>query len=314
VPIFWLQFRGEVDKGPFGIQGQFLYLNASDGVYPPGLVSKIDLRIQQFLGDFGVSYRLLQGPHGWIDLRAGFRYTNLGQDLRLEPNGVAIDQASTQLVNQVSDQISTQVSNRVNNVTQQISAAVQAFIQENVLDRLTALQDRDPVLPVGPLAGRRPGIIRDLIQAEIQSRLSNLIADIQARAAAIREKASAAQASAQGRINQLQAQLSNQIATTLKTQLNTSFARTDDWFDPYIGLRGQYNLSKAFYLTAKVDVGGFGVGSDITTQVSAGIGCQITRNIFSEVVFAYLYDDYDSGGLIYRVSEYGPELSLGLKF
>jgi hypothetical protein len=167
---------------------------------------------------------------------------------------------------------------------------------------------------VGPLAGRRPGIIRALIQAEIQSRLSNLVADVQARAAAVREKASAAQASAQARISQLQAQLSNQIATTLKTQLNTSFARTDDWFDPYIGLRGQYNLSKAFYLTAKADVGGFGVGSDITTQVSAGIGCQITRNIFSEVTFAYLYDDYDSGGLIYRVSQYGPELSLGLKF
>ncbi|HYZ73774.1 MAG TPA: hypothetical protein VE641_11890 [Chthoniobacterales bacterium] len=118
----------------------------------------------------------------------------------------------------------------------------------------------------------------------------------------------------QARVNQIKAQLSDQIATTLKGQLNRSFARTDDWFDPYIGVRARYNLSNAFYLTTKADVGGFGIGSDVTTQVSAGLGCQITRNVFSEVSFRYLYDDYDSGGLIYRVSTYGPELTLGLTF
>jgi hypothetical protein len=115
-------------------------------------------------------------------------------------------------------------------------------------------------------------------------------------------------------VNQIKAQLSGQIASTLKSQLDRSFSRNDDWFDPYIGLRARYNLSKALYLTSKADVGGFGVGSDITTEVSGAFGCQITRNIFSEVGYRYLYTDYDSNGLLYRVSTHGPELTLGLNF
>lgn len=67
---FLASLRAEVNKGRFGVQGEFLYLNASDSVFTSGLVSKLDLRRQEFIGDFGVSYRILQGPCGWLDLRA----------------------------------------------------------------------------------------------------------------------------------------------------------------------------------------------------------------------------------------------------
>jgi hypothetical protein len=215
----------------------------------------------------------------------GFRYTNLDQELTIHPNDKGIDAASTQVVNSVA---------------QRIGSALQPIIQQAILDKLSALDDRNPVLPVGPLAGRRPGIIGNLIQAEIESRLAAL-------AAAVR-------AGAQATVNQIKTQLSSQIANTLKGQLNRSFGRTDDWFDPYIGLRARYNFSKAFYLTGRADVGGFGIGSDITTEVSAAMGCHITRNIFSELGYRYLYTDYNSNGLLYRVSTHGPELTLGLNF
>ena len=282
---FLAALRAEVSKGRFGAQGEFLYLNASDGVFTSGLVQKLDLRIQQFIGDFGLSYRILRSDRGWLDLRAGFRYTNLEQDMNIHPDYEAIDFASTQVVDQVA---------------QQLGANLSSIIQQNISDKLGSLADHDPVLPIGPLGGRLPGTIADLVKSEIQSQLSGLVTAIKS--------------GAQARVNQIEAALSNQIATTIKTQLNRPFARTDDWFDPYIGLRAQYNLSKALYLTAKADVGGFGIGSDVTTQVSVGFGCQVTRNIFSEVAFRYLYNDYDSGGLLYRVSTYGPELTLGLKF
>jgi hypothetical protein len=77
----------------------------------------------------------------------------------------------------------------------------------------------------------------------------------------------------------------------LKSQLDRSLDRTDDCFDPYIGLGARYNFSTAFYLTGKADVGGSGVGSDITTEVSGAFGCQITRNILSEIGYRYLYTD-----------------------
>jgi len=69
----------EVRKGRFGVLGDFLYLNAQAGADGSGLVSKVDLGLQQFLGEFFGSYRVIEGPHGWLDLLAGFRYTYLAK-------------------------------------------------------------------------------------------------------------------------------------------------------------------------------------------------------------------------------------------
>jgi hypothetical protein len=46
-----------------------------------GLVSKVDLGLQLFLGEFFGSYRIIEGPRGWLDLLAGFRYTYLGEQV-----------------------------------------------------------------------------------------------------------------------------------------------------------------------------------------------------------------------------------------
>jgi len=78
----------------------------------------------------------------------------------------------------------------------------------------------------------------------------------------------------------------------------------------------RHNLSKPFYLTGKVDVGGFGAGSDITTQVSSALGCQVTRNIYSELGFRYLYTNYedDSNRFVWKTSTYGPQITTGIIF
>jgi hypothetical protein len=81
-----------------------------------------------------------------------------------------------------------------------------------------------------------------------------------------------------------------------------------------IGLRGRFNLSKAFYLTAESDVGGFGIGSDIAVQEYAALGCQITRNIFSEVGYRYLYDDFRDTNFLYQLSLHGAQITVGLTF
>jgi hypothetical protein len=65
------------------------------------------------------------------------------------------------------------------------------------------------------------------------------------------ELAAAIRAGAQARVNQLKAQLTNQVANRVASQLNRSFSFYDDWFDPLVVLRGRFNLSKAFYLTAE---------------------------------------------------------------
>ncbi len=106
------------------------------------------------------------------------------------------------------------------------------------------------------------------------------------------------------------------IAMALNKVLNRTFSLTERWADPYIGISGRYNLTKAFYLTGKVDVGGFGVGSDITTQGSAALGCQITRSIYSELGFRYLYTNYedDSNRFLWKTVTYGPQITTGIVF
>jgi hypothetical protein len=115
-------------------------------------------------------------------------------------------------------------------------------------------------------------------------------------------------------VNQIKAQLASNIATNLTSQLNRRFSLYEDWFDPFIGMRGRYNFCKPCYLTAEGDVGGFGIGSEVTCQAYGGIGCQITRNIFSEVGYRLLYTDYDTTSLIYQVAMHGAQITVGLSF
>jgi hypothetical protein len=70
---------GEVRRGHFGVLGDFLYLGGQAGTPErSGLVSKVDLGFQEFIGEFFGSYRIIEGPRGWLDLLGGFRYTYLG--------------------------------------------------------------------------------------------------------------------------------------------------------------------------------------------------------------------------------------------
>jgi len=281
-------FGGEVRRGRFGVLGDLLYLNAQAGADATGLVSKLDLGLQQFLGEFFASYRVIEGPRGWLDLLGGFRYTYLGEQVGLQANNMAINTASTQLVDQFAQQLATPNSD------------LRTLIQQNILDKLTSLNGRNLPLPVAPIASQEPGKIRDAVQQLIQSQEPEL-------AAAIR-------AGAQARVNQLKAQLTNQVANRVTSQLNRSFSFYDDWFDPLIGLRGRFNLNKAFYLTAESDVGGFGIGSDIAVQAYAALGCQITRNIFSEVGYRYLYDDFRDTNFLYQLSLHGAQITVGINF
>ena len=132
---------GEVRRGRFGVEGDFLYLSAQAGTDErSGLVSKVDLGLQQFIGEFFASYRIIEGPHGWLDLLGGFRYIYLGEQVGLQANNMAINVASTQLVDQFAQQLTTPNSD------------LRTLIQQNITDKLGALDGRNPKLP-GP--GRR---------------------------------------------------------------------------------------------------------------------------------------------------------------
>lgn len=251
----------EARKGRFGVYGDFLYLSVSDAAYNNGLLSKVNIGLDTYLANGEVFYRVLQGPRGWIDLRAGARYSNIYNSVELVGNDRLAALAAVDFVNAPDD------------------AGVRRLLER----RLGGLLDgRDPSLPIAPLAfGEKAKLLALILAARQDPDPAHRV---------------------------------QRIAKILNKELNRSFSLSEQWVDPYVGIGGRYNLPKAFYLTGKIDIGGFSVGSDVTVQASAAIGCQITRSIYSELGYRYLYVDYDNSGFIYNVSTQGIQLSSGIIF
>ena len=139
----------EVQKGRFGALGEFLYLNAQAGTgESSGLVSKVDLGLQEFIGAIRASYRVIEGPRGCLDLLAGFRYYLSWPADGLTSQQQAIDGASTQLVDQFAQELATPDSDLRN------------LIRQNIEDELRRADGSNPKLPVGPIAADKRAEIR----------------------------------------------------------------------------------------------------------------------------------------------------------
>lgn len=298
----------EARKGRFGIYGDLLYVSASDGIGTDGLIQKVDVRLDQYLIDMELNYRVLEGPRGFLDVRAGVRYTNLYNKLTISPNDDEIDRASTDLVDDIGDRVRERLAEL------DLRGRLRTVLAERVrgvTDRIEGIGGERPALPIAPVGARRPGRLNEVVRVVVDRRLNELAAALRAEAAATTERL---REEARSRIDRVKKRIAKEISNELKDGLDNSFSLAEDWWDPYIGLRARLNLSKAFYLTAKADIGGFGVGSDLTWQASGALGCQLTRHIHAELGYRYLYTDYNKDGFLYEVSQSGVEITAGVAF
>jgi hypothetical protein len=263
-------------KGWFGISASFFYLEDSASQSYGGLVANTNLVFNQLVTDFELTGRIVDTPRGWIELRGGFRYINIYNNIGLSPNSREINQASEEFVNVASDEV-----NRLLNS-----------------DLKGALEEGRPVLAVPPLAARDKLVLLSTIK--------RLKTDPDLRRAI--QSGDPAQIAAEKR------RIQSDIARELKQRLSRSFTLDEDWFDPFIGFGSRLNLSKAFYLTGKADIGGFGVGSNLTVQAYGALGCQVTRNIWSEIGYKLLWADYRANSFVYNVTTSGIELTAGINF
>ncbi len=116
------------------------------------------------------------------------------------------------------------------------------------------------------------------------------------------------------RANAAKAKASKELAADIGEALPTSGAGDQWWIDPIIGLRGQLNITRWLFLAGQGDVGGFGVGSQITWNTQATIGFNFTRNIFAELGYRYMYVDYNKNNFLYQMNSFGLFSSIGVKF
>jgi opacity protein-like surface antigen len=87
-----------------------------------------------------------------------------------------------------------------------------------------------------------------------------------------------------------------------------------DWVDPIVGLRGIYPLSERFSMSGRADVGGCGVGSELTWQVYGGLNYAFADRIQGTLGYRYMSIDYEANRLTLDIDLQGPLVGLTFSF
>ena len=146
--------RVEASKGPFGIFGELIYMSLSDSAEVNGLVKKVDVRVDQYLVDGALSWRLIDKPRGSLDLVAGTHYTNLYERLGLQADTAAINEASAQFVNDISADLRDRLNADISN--SEFVNALKTTVADitSRIDSSLGGEQRSPTVPIAPLGGR----------------------------------------------------------------------------------------------------------------------------------------------------------------
>ncbi|MHC4211934.1 MAG: outer membrane beta-barrel protein [Planctomycetota bacterium] len=99
-----------------------------------------------------------------------------------------------------------------------------------------------------------------------------------------------------------------------------NYRQNEEWIEPFVGGRIRLDLNDKLDLGVRADIGGFGLcsGSQLTWNLVAGIGYQLTRNLNLKAGYRILDIDYERGsgskkfGLDAQLK--GPVLGLTLTF
>ena len=84
------------------------------------------------------------------------------------------------------------------------------------------------------------------------------------------------------------------------------------WLDPIVGLRYTRPLGERWQAIGRLDLGGFGVSSDLTVNVLAGAGFSMTRHSSLFLGYRYLKLDFAEGDILADLAAKG--LALGVEF
>lgn len=106
----------------------------------------------------------------------------------------------------------------------------------------------------------------------------------------------------------------NVKATIKAPQLGIGENRTESWIDPVVALRGRLALAPDWSLIASGDIGGAGVGSRLTWQLTGSANYSVSESIFLSLGYRHLYLDYSSGGTRVRANYSGPVLGATFRF
>ena len=121
------------------------------------------------------------------------------------------------------------------------------------------------------------------------------------------------------RINSLDNGMDINVDSTLVSgPHHRSGSKSATWVDPIIITRLMGMFDKKWILQLRADIGGFGVGSQLTWQVHPVIDYKFSKLFQLGVGYRILSIDYNQGSgidqFVYDMDLYGPEIRLGFNF
>jgi hypothetical protein len=95
-----------------------------------------------------------------------------------------------------------------------------------------------------------------------------------------------------------------------------SLSRGEDfsWFDPLVGARAFYNITDKLSVMGQADIGGFGVGSELTWSVLGTFNYVFSDNWSASVGYKHMSVDYDDDGYVFDVDMSGPVIGVTYRF
>jgi hypothetical protein len=120
--------------------------------------------------------------------------------------------------------------------------------------------------------------------------------------------------------NQIDADVEIDVLAIIGPNYTLSGGLTQEWVDPTVVARATFPFSEKWFFQARVNVGGFGIGSasELQWQLQADVGyrpAEKWRFIFGYRVIDFDYD-HGSGSdrFVYDMQTFGPVLRLGYSF
>ena len=324
-----LQF--EARKGRLGLIADGFYAELGGSGSTPGPVyDTVETEITQFIGELAVAWRVYETPNAFVDVYAGMRYNDLSMDFKgtLDPVGIQnlSEGASERVVSGIEQKAASIAAPQMNafksataakrkaieaKVTASIEAEAEGRVKQDLKKQLVRIR-RDEGLDVRDIAthqisravkAERVALARTTAQLEVARLRASANASLQRQV--IR---------AQSSVDQAEKQLAAAINKQLVNRLPTSASADEEWVDPIIGVRAQWNINDKWFLAGQSDIGGFGVGSDLAWSMQATAGYNFTKNVSAELGYRYLDTDYEDGAFTYDVAESGIYTSLNIRF
>ena len=95
---------------------------------------------------------------------------------------------------------------------------------------------------------------------------------------------------------------------------STGSSGTEEWLDPFIGIRTQWNFARRWYLGFMINYGGFNVGSEETYETFGGLGFRFNKGHAVRAGFKAIGVNYDEDGFLFDVDQKGTYLAYFLFF